>query len=237
MSKAKGGRGFEPLAPSIPVGGRYGKNYAGRKEVRTMGYTHYWRRRREYAPGAFSPIVADFRKLLPYLKEAGIGLAGGFGEGEPKVTEEEVWFNGLENCGHAESDLGITWPAAKARGVSLAVAQSSAPPVTGHWFAGALLGSRSCGGDCSHETLYFPRVRQPHEWEKEPEKGGFYFDFCKTAYKPYDLAVTAFLIIAKHHLGDEIRVSSDGDRDQWQDTMRLCETVLGYGYEFALEED
>lgn len=200
-----------------------------------MGYTHYWRRRREYAPGTFARVVTDFRALMPYLKEAGVKLAGGHGEGEPKVTGEEVWFNGLEKCGHPVHDLGITWPAQRAHGVSVAVGEASTPLVTGHWFAGALLGSRTCGGDCSHETLHFPRVRRAEKWEEEPEEG-FYFDFCKTAYKPYDLAVTAFLVVAKHHLGDEIWVSSDGTPDQWEDTIRLCEAVLGYGTEFGFYE-
>ena len=36
------------------------------------------------------------------------------------------------------------------------------------------------------------------------------FNFCKTARKPYDLAVTTTLIMLVHHLGSGIEVSGDG---------------------------
>ena len=36
------------------------------------------------------------------------------------------------------------------------------------------------------------------------------FEFCKTAQKPYDDVVTTILLTAKFHLGDAIKVSSDG---------------------------
>lgn len=43
------------------------------------------------------------------------------------------------------------------------------------------------------------------------------FNFCKTARKPYDLAVGLVLLIAKKHAPNSIRVSSDGDWDfDWQ---------------------
>ena len=201
-----------------------------------MGYTHSWIRPKEIAPAAFSNIVADFNQVLPYLGEAGVRLADGHGEGEPRINEDEVWFNGLEKCGHPSRDLGITWPAKDARGVSPPNPKAPLAQVVGEWFAGALLGSRTCGGDCSHETLYFPRVLKPSDWQK-PENGG-YFDFCKTAYKPYDLAVTAFLVIAKHHLGEKLIVSSDSNGlEQWQDAIRLCQAVLGYGEKFRLRAE
>lgn len=36
------------------------------------------------------------------------------------------------------------------------------------------------------------------------------FQFCKTARKPYDTAVTACLLLAKHHFGSAIEITSDG---------------------------
>jgi hypothetical protein len=61
---------------------------------------------------------------------------------------------------------------------------------------------------------------------------GKYFGFCKTAFKPYDWAVTAFLIIAKHYLGDRILVHSDGTSANWHDARLICQIELGYGMEF-----
>ena len=45
---------------------------------------------------------------------------------------------------------------------------------------------------------------------------GKYFDFCKTAHKPYDLAVGLVLLLALHHAPEIMSVSSDGDWDsEW----------------------
>ena len=109
-----------------------------------MGYTHYWRREKDIAPGTYLGIVMDFKKLLPVFEANGVKLAGGLGEGEPEFSEGGVWFNGDEHCGHEQYDLGITWPAKAAAGVS------AQPVVAGNWFAGAQLEKRSFGGDCSH---------------------------------------------------------------------------------------
>jgi hypothetical protein len=54
---------------------------------------------------------------------------------------------------------------------------------------------------------------------------GVDFNFCKTAQKPYDTAVTASLILAKKIFGDNIKVSSDGDWTDWQSGQLLYESV------------
>jgi hypothetical protein len=79
-----------------------------------------------------------------------------------------------------------------------------------------------------------PRVCAVED-EERPDAQWLYFHFCKTAYKPYDLAVQVCLVIAAHHLGDAILVSSDGSQEQWQDAIALCQSVLGYGGGFRLD--
>ncbi len=125
--------------------------------------------------------------------------------------------------------------------------------VSGTWFAGLKLLKRSCGGDCSHETFDLPLEIERSDWQKpigeisyydqygkpvynDKEEVGLYFEFCKTAYKPYDLAVIICLIIAAHHLTNEIKISSDGTLDQWKDGMLMCQKILGYGLDFTLED-
>jgi len=125
--------------------------------------------------------------------------------------------------------------------------------VSGTWFAGLKLKHRSCGGDCSHETFDLPLEVEKEDRQKpidkishydqcgepvynNPEEVGLYFAFCKTAYKPYDLAVIICLIIAKHHLKDEIIVTSDGTIDNLQDGMLICQKILGYGLDFTLKD-
>jgi hypothetical protein len=105
-------------------------------------------------------IAADFSKLLPIFAEMNIQLAGGCGEGLPEITAKKLWFNGNEHCGHAQADLGIAWPAKHAASLRTypdnhgnGTQQTAQQEVTGQWFAGAELQTRTCNGDCSHETF------------------------------------------------------------------------------------
>ena len=68
-----------------------------------MGYTHYWYRKKEIPKDKFYHIVADLNKLMPIFKEAGILIAGGLGEGRPRINGDEIWFNGKLNCGHEKN--------------------------------------------------------------------------------------------------------------------------------------
>jgi hypothetical protein len=190
-----------------------------------MGYTHYWRIQPEVPGDKFDAIVADFKELLPALEAVmGVKLAGLRGKGKPKITKDVIAFNGPANCSHKKADLGITWPAKDARGV----AKVGGAVVAGGWFAGAQLGSRACGGDCSHESMVIERI-YPKRDDLHPEDA-LKFNFCKTAYKPYDLAVTALLIIAKHHLNHNILVSSDGQPKDWLDARRIVKHQLGHTF-------
>lgn len=210
-----------------------------------MGYTHYWYREKEIDGDIYRAIVDDFKKLLPAFGAEGVKLAGGSGEGEPRIDYDEVWFNGASHCGHPPNhNIVIPWPSKKAVGVG-----ASAEAISGQWFAGAEIETRCCDGDCSYETFDFPRIiteREPigevcyYNMAREPvynekAKVGRYFHCCKTAFRPYDWAVTAFLVIAKHYLGDKIIVHSDGEVPQWQDAMLLCQIELGYGMDFQLD--
>lgn len=205
-----------------------------------MGYTHYWYRKdREIATSVFESIAADFKKLMPAFEKFGIPLAGGHGEGEPVMDRELICFNGLEKCGHPVShELGIAWPSQNAAGVANPWREDVQG---GSWFGGATIDKRACSGDCSHETCRFPQVipEERHaDFDSHPteENGkGWQFNFCKTAYKPYDLAVTAFLIIAKHHLKEKIWIASDGETQHWADGRILCEEFLKYGIGFEVD--
>ena len=184
-----------------------------------MGYTHYWNRPVVIVPETYAHIVRDVQKLVEACQEVGIALAGWDGTGDPEIGPRTIAFNGVEQCHHANQDLGIAWPADDATGV-----QSDRDTV-GTWFAGALLATRQCGGDCSHETFAFNQNESD-----DPSD----FRFCKTAYKPYDLAVTAALIVIKHYV-PAVSVRSDGGSSQWDDARMLCTMVLGYGRDFKFD--
>ena len=76
-------------------------------------------------------------------------------------------------------------------------------------------------GDEGHETFYFSR-----------EKSGF--EFCKTARKPYDEAVTACLCIAEHYAPDCYVVKSDGGSEDWEKGRTLAEKVTGLGEDMRI---
>ena len=61
------------------------------------------------------------------------------------------------------------------------------------------------------------------------------YNFCKTAQKPYDTAVTAILIHAKKVFGDDILVTSDGAWFEWQSGQLLYESVHNVQPESVLE--
>ena len=73
-------------------------------------------------------------------------------------------------------------------------------------------------GDEAHETFGMG---------KEPDRGLYGGDFCKTACKPYDVIVVACLCVLGQDLGKQISVSSDGDLQDWVEGQALASKVLG----------
>lgn len=196
-----------------------------------MGYTHYWYRPEEIKPDTFRAIVADTEKVLAEIEGYQVPMAGPTGTGRPELTEDVIAFNGSDDCGHPQdSSIVIPWPTANAGGV-----QAGAGPA-GSWFAGATLQTRTCDGSCSYESFIFERVLDVPDYQREKTPDGPFFNFCKTAFRPYDLAVTAALIIAKHHLKGAMTVTSDGEAPHWFDGAMLCQSLLGYGLDFKLDE-
>jgi hypothetical protein len=193
-----------------------------------MGYTHYWyMKERKIKQKEFSATVADFTKFLPLFKVLDVQLAGANGTGKPVLNEQEVVFNGNLHCGHPHNEnVVIPWPNESPK---FGVAKSADQALCSAWFAGVVLNQRACNGDCSYETFYFPRWI-PQQYSARED--GYFFGCCKTAFRPYDLAVQVFLVIAKQHLGNAMIVKSDGNMRQWQDAVRLCENVLSIGFDF-----
>ena len=81
-----------------------------------------------------------------------------------------------------------------------------------------------------YETFVIERMVSDHV--DEPKV----FEFCKTNQLPYDLAVQVALIVLKHHLGQAIVISSDGNEPDWDQARKACQKWLGYGEKFRLEK-
>jgi len=84
---------------------------------------------------------------------------------------------------------------------------------------------------------YSPRLRTSWSWDDKPDENGLHGEYVKTGFRPYDLAVTAVLLVAKHHLKDQLVIHSNGADAQWADARRLCQKVLGYGDWFGIIEE
>lgn len=199
-----------------------------------MGYTHYWYRPKKISEADMQAIAGDFARLVLALDDMGVKIADGHGAGTPEITPALVCFNGVANCGHAKNEeITIPWPDKQAHGVN-----EGGNAVSGSWFGGALLSTRTCNGDCSYETFYFPaEMSKDSFWQENNRNRELFFNCTKTAYRPYDLAVTAFLVIAKHHLRENIIVSSDGEDENWVEAKQVCQAFLDYGMEFKMEDE
>ena len=99
-------------------------------------------------------------------------------------------------------------------------------------------GQVSFNGRPEHETFSIDRDFDMYSRNHltNLDNDGRSFSFCKTAMKPYDLAVTACLIVFTYHQPD-ILVSSDGEDRDWVKAKTLCQQVLGYGDNFRLPGD
>jgi len=195
-----------------------------------LGYTHFWYRTQTISPDIYQAIRTDFEKLILPLHDAGIELAGPSGRDAPTITDELIGFNGLNDCGHPHSEHWVVaYPSDSAEGVG----PSSTAIERSHDDLAVTVKHRCCNGRCSFETFVFPRAMNPDQ----KDANGLFFDSSKTAFRPYDIGVTAFLLIAKRHLGDRLVVHSNGGDGQWADAKRLCQQVLGYGDWFGLIEE
>ena len=80
--------------------------------------------------------------------------------------------------------------------------------------------------DEGHETFLVTRLRPDlPSWDPEAKES---FDFCKTAQKPYDLAVCLVLLSMKRHAPRSVRIGSDGDWDcEWVEARRVYKELFG----------
>lgn len=89
--------------------------------------------------------------------------------------------------------------------------------------SGAWAGFNGVGED-AHETFMIWQKRRPLEsWQSAKDRGG---DFCKTARKFYDVAVTACLCYLESAYPERFNVSSDGRAHEWQDGLALARRAL-----------
>lgn len=111
--------------------------------------------------------------------------------------------------------------------------------------AGALgIGDAVAAGNLIAFNGAVPRAGESfHVWRviddpsREIKRYGLYHSYCKTGGLPYDLAVTAALLVLKHYLGDQIVIVSDGGNAEWDAAKALCYKTFGWGPEWTFLGD
>lgn len=207
-----------------------------------MGYTHYWYRPEHLDSQKFAAFAKDCAKIVMHSRGLGIDIAGGLGDGNPEITPQKVWFNGSDEQvpgrWTTQEQITIPWPADSAESELLEMAWEK--KTAGTWYAGDLLSSRVAPvdnltgkGSGSYETFAIDVYEKQSEWRKDEPS---VFTCCKTGYRPYDLTVTACLVAFKHHFGDTVKVSSDGEMKDWIDGIMMCENLFSYGLDFKFPE-
>jgi hypothetical protein len=198
-----------------------------------MGYTHYWSRPEVISDHLWERIRSDCEKLILPMSDLGVELAGGLGTGPPEITGTLIRINGIQDCGHpANEELVIPYPTDDAEGIG----PSTSAIVGDYYGIGVQVKHRCCNGSCAYETFVLDK-RKTLEEHNEPDEEGLYGEYVKTGFRPYDVAVTAALLIAKRHLGNRFVIHSNGADAQWADARRLCQSFLGYGDWFGIIEE
>lgn len=87
-------------------------------------------------------------------------------------------------------------------------------------------------GEPAYETFNIDRVDNGGRAAKDEA-----FGFCKTGRQPYDIVVVAALIALKARFGEAVKVSSDGDRQEWEAGIALADKVLGTGDSWDFDKD
>ena len=82
----------------------------------------------------------------------------------------------------------------------------------------------------NHETFTLDRAMPPPNL-RLPEKDHF-FNFCKTAQKPYDLMVMCVLLVANELEPDVITYATDGAESDWQPAVDLVNKVCNLDVSF-----
>lgn len=166
----------------------------------------------DFEPAPFKLVIEDAKKVVAYAtKTLTIKLGDGIGVGKPEITDELITLNG--------------W---KAKSESCETFWLSLHDKLEEW------------QDKNDYYLLPPGKSKPRlapDMTVIPEAPHYLFSFCKTNRNPYDLVITALLIVAKHHLGDALFLGSDGDEKEWEPAKKLCQVVLGYGGDFSIETE
>ena len=140
---------------------------------------------------------------------------------QAKELDKQTFFKAAYDCRTVCGTLRI--PLADADGLGFPNFDAEYIALNGH-------------GEDAYEAFIVDRVFSGTEDAYfQPGEVGRCFDFCKTAHRPYDLAVQCCLIVLAHYF-PAFKVTSDGEQADWARAMEACQAALGFGQNFKLGE-
>lgn len=163
-----------------------------------MGYTHYYRMRRDMTEDEFKRFGQDVERLIAALPNNcgafntryALPAEGNPSDQRPLMIVAEVTKSGF-------------------------IVDKNEVGFNGAGFE-----------DAGHESFWVERsMKGAAEWEMNSTKTER-FMFTKTAHKPYDVLVCAVLLVLKDVAPDAWVVTSDGEVPQWAPSARFASQVL-----------
>lgn len=169
-----------------------------------MGYTTYYRQKRDMTDEEFTGFCEDVKKL----HEALPATVGDF--------VERYGPTAGSSDGDEQLPLAIVSQGLVGAGKSI--------------FGKGVVGFNGAGyADADHETFWLPQkiANGAQKWEMEDVAKGNRFHFTKTARKPYDVMVCACLLALKKRAASAWEISSDGNVADWASSYRFAKSALG----------
>lgn len=185
-----------------------------------MGYTHYWDYR--------NPVVEMTQNKLKKneIRDRNRGDWDAISAAWDKLPSDEDYIKRIDK--HIKAFAKIAEDIKKAMAnlpdptIIKGGLDEGEPEITPNriWFNG------DASKDLDHETFVISLFSMDtfQSFEDIAEKGTF--GFCKTARKPYDFLVCVSLMVFKHHLGADFKVSSDGGLYEWQPAIDFYENLF-----------
>ena len=167
-----------------------------------MGYSTYWNRvRKDFNEEEWNSLIKDCKVLYKNMPKHSLS-AGGWSKEDP------LFINGCSGYNKAQfTNKHIIFNGGNGSKRTFTVDTKYEGKERKSW-------KDSIENDLDHETFLLTR------------KDSGNFNFCKTARKPYDLMVCAVLFLAKYHLKDKIKISSDGDMEDWKPAIEFVESLF-----------
>lgn len=172
-----------------------------------MGYTHYWNRNNEkdHDQETWNKFIADCKLLYKNMPDH-TATAGGFSIDDPLLLNGCFRY---KNATFNKNEVCFNGSGTTKREKN-----------GKHWVD--VLCDKPEHNDLGHETFHLSRKRANES------------TFCKTARKPYDLMVTACLLLYKYYFNC-VTIDTDGTEDDWSEAYKFIASVFGKGRALELK--